>query len=265
MPVTASRPQSTAIPTPDPMWLADTPAVATPSPWRPSVARPPVLQAPPKLVAKIGEAFAASLAGLQDRLRSDDPHEVEAGLEALARLENLGLQVQQMARVMGHDGSQAAESVDLGDALAKALALWSGPAAASGFAFSQPDASTARVLVDPALLEQLLDLAIELAFESGDSLAVRVRTQPASRQALLLIDVQRSTAITPAATNTTGVDDEGAEHLRWLMLVQVARSGGIAARREVSGSMLSLVMTLPLAALGSWYGGPADQAMGSSV
>lgn len=257
---TPAHPQAT-VPSPDPMWLTDGGA---PNPaWRPSVARPPVLLAPPKLLAKVGEAFAGSLAGLQDRLRNGDPHDFEASLAELARLENLGLQVQQMARVMGHDGTQSAEAIDLGDALDRAIALWAPAAAAAGITLTQPDDTTARVQVDPALLEQLLDLAIELALEAGDSLAVRVRPQPAQRQAQLLIDVHHGGAIT-SATSTGGAEDEGADHLRWLMLQQVARSGGIAARREHSGSMLSLVLTFPVAALGAWYA-PADQAIGNSV
>lgn len=270
MPATAPT-APRGVPSPDPMWLHDSPAHPMPDAWRPSVARPPVLLAPPKLVAKIGEAVAAGLAGLRDRLASGDPAEVARALDAVARLENLGLEVQQMARVMGHDGTQAAESVDLPEALSRALAQWSSAAAASNFTLSQPDAASVKVRVDPALLEQLLDLAIELAFESGDALAVRVRTQPASRQAVLLIDVQRTDTIAagigrPPADAGAEADD-GAEHVRWLMLSQVARAGGIAARREVSGSMLSLVLTLPMATFGAWYDGAAraDQAMGSSV
>jgi hypothetical protein len=245
-----TRPQ-TSVPSPDPMWLADGAPAPAPA-WRPSVARPPVLQAPPKLLAKVGEAFATSLAVLQEQLRNGDPHDFEAGLAELARLENLGLQVQQLARMMSHDGTQSAEAIDLGDALSRAIAMWSPSAEARGVTLSQPDATTARVQVDPAVLEQLLDLAIELALEAGDSLAVRVRPQPASRQVLLLIDVHHGGPITSAASGAAA-EDEGADNLRWLMLHQVARSGGIGARREHSGSMLSVALTFPLAALGSWY------------
>ena len=249
---TPARPHA-SVPSPDPMWLADSPPPTQAAPWR-----PPILQAPPKLLAKLGEAFAGSLASLQDRLRDGDPHEFEAALAELGRLENLGLQVQQMARVMAHDGSQAAESVDLGDALARAIALWTPAAAACGVALAQPDATTARVHVDPAVLEQLLDLSIELAFEAGDSLAVRVRPQPQQRQVLLLIDVQGGGGIAAAVADSA--DDVGADNLRWLMLSQVARAGGIGARREASGSMLSLVLTFPLAAFGPWYGGAASDS-----
>jgi len=257
------RPQ-TSVPSPDPMWLADGAAAPAPA-WRPSVARPPVIQAPPKLLAKVGEAFATSLATLQEQLRNGDPHDFEAGLAELARLENLGLQVQQMARMMSHDGTQSAEAVDLGDALSRAIALWSPSAEARGVSLSQPDETTARVQVDPAVLEQLLDLSIELALEAGDSLAVRVRPQPASRQVLLLIDVHHGGPITSAAPldGVAESTDEGADNLRWLMLHQVARSGGIGARREHSGSMLSMMLTFPLAALGSWYG-PSEPVGGPS-
>lgn len=260
-----TRPQ-TSVPSPDPMWLADGAPAPAPA-WRPSIARPPVLQAPPKLLAKVGEAFASSLAVLQEQLRNGEPHDFEAGLAELARLENLGLQVQQLARMMSHDGMQSAEAIDLGDALSRAIAMWSPSAEARGVTLSQPDDTTARVQVDPAVLEQLLDLAIELALEAGDSLAVRVRPQPASRQVLLLIDVHHGGPITSAASGAN-TEDEGADNLRWLMLHQVARSGGIGARREHSGSMLSVALTFPLAALGSWYGSTepaAAQEIGSSV
>ena len=42
------------------------------------------------------------------------------------------------------------------------------------------------------------------------------------------------------------------------MLSQVARASGIAARRERSGSMLSVVLTFPMATLGSWYPATAE-------
>jgi len=237
------------MPSPDPMWLSDT--SPAPAAWRPSVARPPVLQASPKLLAKVGEAFSGALAALHDHLLDPDPHAFEACLVELERLENLGLQVQQMARVMGSDASRALEDIDLGDAVHRALALWHTAAAAHGVELNQPDATTARVQVDAAVFEQLLDLTLEHALDTGDSVALRVRPQPAAQQAMLLVDVQLKGPITSATSGAAAAPPEGEDDLRWLMLGQVARASGIGLRREHSGSMLSIVLTFPMTALGN--------------
>lgn len=251
-----TRSPRTGAASPDPMWLSDT--TPAQSAWRPSVARPPALQAPPKLLAKVGEAFATALAALHDRLLDAGPRALEANLAELERLENLGLQVQQMARVMGHDGAHAVENIDLADAVQRALVLWSTAARARGVVLNQPDATSARVQVDAAVFEQLIDLTLEHALDAGDSVALRVRPQPAAQQALLLIDVQRTGPITSAASGRGDAPEDDEDDLRWLMLSQVARASGIAARRERSGSMLSVVLTFPMATLGSWYPATAE-------
>ena len=254
--------RSRSVPSPDPMWLSDTSPQQ--SGWRPSVARPPVLQASPKLLAKVGEAFSGARAALHDHLLDEDPHAREACLIEVERLENLGLQVQQMARVMGHGGAHVVEDIDLVDAVQRAMALWRGPAADRGVVLHEPEASVAPVHVDAAAFEQLLDLTIEYALDAGDSVALRVRPQSAAHQVLLLIDVQRGGPITSATSGdgTAPADDE--EDLHWLMLSQVARASAIGVRRERSGSMLSVVLTFPMSAPGS-VPRQAPQAKGSSV
>jgi len=231
------------------MWLSETSPAQ--SGWRPSVARPPVLQASPKLLAKVGEAFSGALASLHDHLLDPDPQALRTCLAEVERLENLGLQVQQMARVMGRDGSPALENLDLADAVRGALALWNKPASVRGVALSQPDATTARVQLDAAVFEQLLDLTLEYALDAGDSVALRVRPQPAAQQALLLVDVQRSGPITSATAGGGQSRAEDEDDLRWLMLGQLARASGIGLRREHSGSMLSIVLTFPMTAPGN--------------
>ena len=262
MAVDARSPTHTAAPL-DPMWLGE--STPQPAAWRPSVTRPPVMQASPRLLGKVGEAFATALASLQERLRAADAADYPACMAELARLENLGVQVQQVARVMGHEGAGAMESIDLTDAVRRALALWASPARARGAVLGAPEEGPARVAVDPAVLEQLLDLALDHALAAGDAVSLRVRPQPGSRQALLLIDVQRDGPITSAASRALppGGDEDGSDDLRWLMLSQLARASGIAARRERSGSMLSLVLTFPAAELGAWFGSEPVAAPGA--
>ena len=128
-----------------------------------------------------------------------------------------------------------------------AVVLWAPQAEARGAVLAAPDELASRVSVDPAVLEQLLDLALDHALVTGDAISLRLRSQPSSRQTLLLIDVQRSGAITPATSRAmpVGSEQDGGDDLRWLMLSQLARASGIASRRERSGSMLSLVLTFP--------------------
>ena len=252
-----------SVPSPDPMWLSDTSPVQPPG-WRPSVARPPVLQASPKLLAKVGEAFSGALAALHDHLLESDPQAKEACLVEVERLENLGLQVQQMARVMGHGGAHVVEDIDLVNAVQRALALWRAPAAARGVVLQEPEPIAAPVHVDAAAFEQLLDLTLEYAVDAGDSVALRVRPQPAAHQVLLLIDVQQSGPITSATSGDGAAPADDEEDLHWLMLSQVARASGIGVRRERSGSMLSVVLIFPMSALGS-DPRQAVQAKGSSV
>lgn len=260
-----ARSPNHAAPAPlDPMWLGD--SAAQPAPWRPSVTRPPAMPVSPRLLAKVGEAFAAALASLQERLRTADAADYQACVAELVRLENLGVQVQQVARVMGHEGAGSLESVDLADAVQRAVALWSPQAQARGAVLAATDQVASRVSVDPAVLEQLLDLALDHALVTGDAISLRLRAQPSSRQTLLLIDVQRSGAITPATSRAmpVGAEQDGSDDLRWLMLSQLARASGIASRRERSGSMLSLVLTFPAAELGNWYGAEPAAAMSTT-
>jgi CheY-like chemotaxis protein len=186
----------------------------------------PISHVPPRLMAQLSERIASDLAPLAEALRHAalnpvdllDPEPLRAvalGVaQQLERLEGLGLQVQQLARVLAHGATADPETLDLQAAVAEALPGW------------QPAASEAPVPVhiNAAVLDRLLVLAIEAAMDQGTEIELRIERASAASNVVRLTLLASS----PPGASPPGGNDP----LPWLMLAQLARAAGLMPQRE---------------------------------
>ena len=202
------------------------------------------LKVPSDVLGKVGECFASGLSGLQRKMARLDPaapgwqSELDAVRDEVARLEQFGLQVQQLARVLSGKASLRRERVDLAATARSALAQWQRIAHA-GRALSAGAAPASALEVDAAALAQLLDFGIEYALHEGSSVEVDVAMQGQPPRPTLTIRSQR-----PAAA----ADDEAEpDEVHWLLFVQLARAIGLACQRVVTEESLALTLRFPAA------------------
>lgn len=149
---------------------------------------------PPMVLAKIGEAFAATLSQVladyrafapegADRRRGRLPHRLE-------RLETLGVQMQQLARVLSGHSSGESETINLADSLRHTgenlIAAVDG-APVSVDLVVEP----AEVLIDPAVLEHLITLGVTYAREFSQQLVLRCVAGVDGRPNMLAIEARR--------------------------------------------------------------------------
>lgn len=182
---------------------------------------------PVSLLARIGESLAASAAAM---LR--DGGDVE---RPLAQLEEMGLQLQEAARVLAAPAGARPESVGLGMAALQAGSEWARAFAGEGVGWSGPQ-QDCRVQVNPAVLKQLIDLAFGHALPLARRIDVDVGLRSAPPQAELRIGVQRRDGELFAARP----GEAGEWH--WALLSLLARHAGIAAGREVMATRLVLTL-----------------------
>jgi hypothetical protein len=199
----------------------------------------------PEVLAKVGEAFAASLWGLQQRLAGLAPlapapqAALDASLAEVARLERLGVQIQGIARVLAGDGQATPESIDLAAAARQTLAEWAPAARRLGVHVEEPT-EPLQVEAVAGVVEQLLDLAVDHALHSGDRLVVSAAMQGLPAHPMLTLHVQRG-AGRPAA------GDESFNDLHWLLFSTLARASGLAPQRLVVGGAVVLMLGFPQA------------------
>ncbi|HEX7440862.1 MAG TPA: hypothetical protein VF319_12290 [Caldimonas sp.] len=199
---------------------------------------------PPSLLAKVGETFAGALSTLQRSfaalgpLAPDQQPVLNTGLAEIGRLEHLGVQIQELARVLGGDAPAAPERVDLARAAREALAEWTQAARLKGVSLAGPR-EPVELEVNAAVLEQLLDLGLEYALHIGSSVEVGAGLQGLPALPLLTIQVQRPQA--PAA----GGGDEDFNELHWLLFVHLARAIGLVPQRIAVGPTVTLMLGFP--------------------
>lgn len=131
----------------------------------------------PDLLHKVGETFAVGLSRLQARLTptsngSLEPAVLRAALAEVARLERLGVQVQEVAHVLAGEGNWATERVDVAAALRQVREMGSDKAARSGVSLDGPE-GTCEAEVNAAVLGQLLQLGMEYAVPLGNRVTLR--------------------------------------------------------------------------------------------
>lgn len=198
----------------------------------------------PDVLHKVGETYAVALSRLQSRLAGDaSPADVlaEVGAE-VARLERLGVQLQEISRVLAGEGSWVTERVDLGEATRQVVAAWSNEAALSGAVLRGPQGSLLAE-VNPAVLEQLLELAIEYALHIGQRVELHVGREGDPGVASIRMAILR-TAEHRAADRADDIDD-----LQWLLFVTLAHASGMAPQRQLMGDLVQLRLALEPEAL----------------
>lgn len=193
----------------------------------------------PEVLGKVGEAFATSLYALQQRFGALSPPaaqrgEFDAALAAVGRLERLGMQVQELARVLAGEGLAAPETLDLNAAAMAATRAWQGTAARRASQLKGPGAGSEAVEVEVAagVLEQLFDLAIDHATRLGSDVALEVGMQGLPARPMLTLRVQRG-----GRAGTDGIDE-----VHWLLFSVLARACGLAPNRVAVGDSVTLML-----------------------
>lgn len=226
----------------------------------PQAAKLVPIKVPPGVLAKVAESFAASLSALQRSLGTLEPLPpaaqpvLDAALAEIARLERFGVQIQELARVLGGDAPVARERIDLAQAARVALAEWTRAAQLHGASLHGPTGPF-ELEVNGAALAQLLDLGLEYALHIGSSIDVGAGIQGVPALPMLTISAQRSKT-EPA----TGIDADFDE-LHWLLFVQLARAIGLVPRRLAVGNTVTLMLGFP----GTDVSGPHDPAAGPAA
>lgn len=194
---------------------------------------------PLPLLAQAGEAVAAAAS----RLQAAWPGAPADALAEAGALEDLGLQMQAVARVLAAPAGARAERVDLGVAALQARAEWARAFARAGAAWSGPEQGV-EVVTNAPVLKLLLDLALGHALGLGSQVRVDVllRGQPAL--ATLGIAVSR-----PGGALFQVRPGEAAE-LHWQLLTLLARHAGVVAERQVQAQAVELTLAWPPAASG---------------
>ena len=194
----------------------------------------------PVVLASIGESFAGSLSALQRSLATlpalpaAEQTVLESALAEIARLEQFGVQIQELARVLGGDAPMIRERIDLAQAAREALAEWT-RAAQSHHASLHGPSEPFELEVNGAALAQLLDLGLEYALHVGSSVAVSAGVSGIPAQPTLSITAQRSKPATPV----------GVDQLHWLLFKQLGRAVGLEPRRLENGETVKLTLGFP--------------------
>lgn len=188
---------------------------------------------PPALLAKVGEAFAVSLDALQRRAATARPEDVSAALE---RLRHLAMQLQEIARMLGDEGSRAAETLDLREVLASACASWQAAAQRRGSRLTAPPrgGETFAVRAVAGVLDQLVELLLDHATRLGDTVACEIERHGDPARPMLVLRVHRE----------GGRPGDGIDEVHWLLFEQLARAHALAAHRVAAGDGVTLMLDL---------------------
>jgi hypothetical protein len=196
----------------------------------------------PHLLGLVGERLAMSVSAILAHWRAGE-HAV--GQQALADLERQGVQLQQLARMMAHEGREPQEPIDLAEACRQVAAEWAHRAEAAGVRLRVEGGDT-RATVNAAAFEEVLDLLVEHGVACGDSVTVGVSTIGQPAQPSVRVDITRRVPAQPfTALSAPAEADELLPTLAGLL----ARSTGLLLRRSGLGNLLTLVLSVPLAPL----------------
>jgi len=186
---------------------------------------------PARLLAQTGELVASTAAQLQQRWPAA-PREAVALLE---QLEQVGLQVQEVVRMLAAPAGALPEQVNLGVAALQARAEWSAELQRAGARWRGPQAGC-TVLTNPAVLKQLLDLAIAHALLLGTEIQVEVDQRFQPPLAALRIEVSR-----PGGELFAAQPGDAGE-LHWALLTALAQHAGVQVERQVRALSVELLL-----------------------
>jgi hypothetical protein len=189
---------------------------------------------PADVLAKLG----ATVASTAERLQAGWPGMPQGAAEHVARLDELGLQLQALARVLSGRAPAAPEAVDLGVAVLQARAEWHGELQRHGVEMTGPRQGWV-VQGSPGVLKQLLDLAIRHSVQLARRIHVELLPHPQAGHVALSLTVHGEGdelfALGP------GVDDD----LHWELLELLARHTGVMALRSVQAHAVVLTLGFP--------------------
>jgi hypothetical protein len=191
---------------------------------------------PLDLLGQVGQAVAQAANAAQENW----PAAPAGAAAALADLEQLGLRLQEVVRVLAAPARTGLEPVDLGLAVLQARAEWTSQLRRGGLVWVGPEESV-DVMANPAVLKQLLDLALGHAVGLGRRLEFRLRFFGQPAQAKLLL-----TAVTPGSEPFASLPGDAAEW-HWVLLAALAVRAGVVAERQVQAQGVELSLTWPAA------------------
>lgn len=208
----------------------------------------------PELLGKVGEAFATSLWALRQRLAALPPQaescqaEFDAAVAAVMRMERLGVQLQELARVLAGDGPTLPEPIDLTAAVRESVHDWTSTAQRRGARLEGPGPAAEPVEVKAAagVVEQLLDLVVDHATRIAARVEATVAMQGQPAHPMLSLCLQRDAA---AAHVKDDVDE-----VHWQLFTVLARASGLAPQRVIAGDVVTLMLGFPVDAEASGEG-----------
>ncbi len=161
-----------------------------------------------------------------------------AALAEIARLEQLGLQIQELARVLARDAPVVPERLDLARAARQTMAEWAETARRRGVRLAGPR-EPFELDVNAAVLEQLLDLGLEYALHIGSGVEVSASAQGLPAHPVLTIRVQRRQPTSASA------NEDDLNEIHWLLFVQLARAMGMLPQRTATAQTVTLTLGFP--------------------
>jgi hypothetical protein len=169
--------------------------------------------------------------GDSGRLSAKKVHELEQALE-LASL--IVRQSQQLARLSEGRLRQSHERVSLDQMLQSALHERQSDFQARGIQIAQA-IMPVEIVVDPGLLSNLVDTAIECAMDNSVQITISLTTSAWPEHGLLAIAARCN-----AAPQEPGRNGTASPSLGWHLLSQIARTMGVTLSRNTQGSETTL-------------------------
>ena len=174
-----------------------------------------LLSVPPALLSTLGER----LAGLALRLQGESGLSPR-GRNAMAELEQLGLELQELVRALGLPSHGGEERLDLQQAVKASQPLWQAALQRRGMTLQLMQGDPAPIEIEPVLLQHAVDLLIAHGIAGGaDFCLAALPATPAS----------------PAGLRLSGLGAAAdALELHWQLLRLLARSRGWRLTRHAA-------------------------------
>ena len=191
--------------------------------------------------ARLSEPLAAMQYVLQEfsRTKKISSSHFQLLRSSLEIARTIAMQSQQISRLAEGRLRQSHERLKLDDLLRTALKE-------RGTAFQQrgvelySKVQPVEVIVDPALLSSLLDIALDWAVAMGRRLVVTLEMKNWPEHGMLLFKVSES-----VASSASSEDGQKGDSLDWYLLSEIARAMGLTLDRVMSSNESSLMIEFP--------------------
>lgn len=198
----------------------------------------------PEVLAKVGETFSVALSRLQATLATlaplppDREAALALSLAEAARLEQLGISIQEFGRILAGGSSLPGERIELAAATQAVIAQWSPPAERERIALLR-HSEPIDVDVNAAALAQLVELALAYALDLGTDVEVSCAAGGKTAHPTLTI----RSRIEQRVDGT--MREARLERLPWLLFVHLAHAIGLAPQRRVDGAAVIVTLGFP--------------------